>query len=219
MKTDKAIMQDYMIFNKQNKIIIAKQYDSTKIANNTEIINCDSKLLEHLDMGKWLNDEDKNDKLIIGLDDVSLEEIFEKMKSQTTFVKAGGGIVENEFGELLFMYRNGHFDLPKGHWEEGETIIQTAKREVLEECGMKNLQVGEFLACSLHSYTMHRRRELKQTHWYKMFCSKEETLKPQTEEGITFLRWINPMQVNDVLKQSYPNIQHLFSNIDLIQEK
>lgn len=48
--------------------------------------------------------------------------------------KSCGCIVINDKEEVLLIHHNaGHWDLPKGHVEEGETEIQTAKREVKEE--------------------------------------------------------------------------------------
>lgn len=48
--------------------------------------------------------------------------------------KSCGCIVMNEKNEILLVHHNaGHWDLPKGHVEEGETEEQTAKREVKEE--------------------------------------------------------------------------------------
>ncbi|MBO5844060.1 MAG: NUDIX domain-containing protein, partial [Bacteroidales bacterium] len=48
-------------------------------------------------------------------------------------VPAAGGLVQNEKGEYLFIFRNNHLDLPKGHKEEGENLEVTAVREVEEE--------------------------------------------------------------------------------------
>lgn len=48
--------------------------------------------------------------------------------------KSCGCIVMNEKNEILLVHHNaGHWDLPKGHVEEGETEEETAKREVKEE--------------------------------------------------------------------------------------
>ena len=35
---------------------------------------------------------------------------------------AGGGIVTNELGELLMIFRRGKWDLPKGKLDKGESI-------------------------------------------------------------------------------------------------
>lgn len=40
---------------------------------------------------------------------------------------------------LLLHYPGGHFDFPKGHIEKGETEIQAAKRELMEETGIKKV--------------------------------------------------------------------------------
>lgn len=48
--------------------------------------------------------------------------------------KSCGAIVLNKNNEVLLVHHNkGHWDLPKGHVEEGETEEQTAIREVKEE--------------------------------------------------------------------------------------
>ena len=60
-------------------------------------------------------------------------------------VKAAGGLVLNENKELLFIFRRGKWDLPKGKLDEGETIEQCAIREVAEETGVKNISLNKEL--------------------------------------------------------------------------
>jgi 8-oxo-dGTP pyrophosphatase MutT (NUDIX family) len=65
---------------------------------------------------------------------------------------AGGGIVTNELGELLMIFRRGKWDLPKGKLDEGESIEDCAIREVEEETGVKNLKLGAKLLVTEHEY-------------------------------------------------------------------
>ena len=58
-----------------------------------------------------------------------IENLFSLYKIQT----AAGGLVFNPKGEILAMQRRGFWDLPKGKMEKGESIQQTAVREVQEE--------------------------------------------------------------------------------------
>ena len=71
------------------------------------------------------------------------------------FITAGGGLVQNGFGEYLLIFRNGKWDLPKGKQERGEKIYETALREVQEECGLDSLMLGRFIACTWHSYWLY----------------------------------------------------------------
>ena len=41
---------------------------------------------------------------------------------------------------LLLHYAEGHWDLPKGHVEKGESEEQTARREIMEETGITQLE-------------------------------------------------------------------------------
>lgn len=44
---------------------------------------------------------------------------------------------------LLLHYQSGHWDFPKGHIEEGEREEETARREVAEETGIKDIRIIE----------------------------------------------------------------------------
>ena len=71
------------------------------------------------------------------------KEILKKVKEKIPVCKAGGGLVYNKKGEVLFIYRNGKWDLPKGGREKGEEIELTAIREVEEETGVSRLKIKE----------------------------------------------------------------------------
>ena len=51
-------------------------------------------------------------------------------------ITAAGGKVINPKGEILFIFRNNKWDLPKGKAEDNESIADTAIREVKEEVGI-----------------------------------------------------------------------------------
>ena len=54
--------------------------------------------------------------------------------------ESAGGVVLNKKGEVLIVNQYGNsWSLPKGHIEEGEEILEAAKREIYEESGIKNL--------------------------------------------------------------------------------
>lgn len=49
---------------------------------------------------------------------------------------SAGAIVLERNQILLVQSRSGHWGLPKGHWEMGESLAAAAGREVLEETGL-----------------------------------------------------------------------------------
>ena len=49
----------------------------------------------------------------------------------------------NEIKYLLLNYAHGHWDFPKGHIDPGELEIDTVRREVREETGIMDLELGE----------------------------------------------------------------------------
>lgn len=137
------------------------------------------------------------------------EATYRNFASQFAEVVAAGGVVKNEKSKLLMIHRNGRWDLPKGHWEEGETIEECAVREVEEETGVGQIALKTKICETLHAYSMRGRWELKTTHWYAMESNDTSELKPQTEEGIEKAKWCKREKLAKKLKDSFPTIQHV----------
>ena len=89
-------------------------------------------------------------------------------------IDAGGGVVLNEAGAVLMIYRRGKWDLPKGKRDEGEDIADCALREVSEETGLKKLKLAEKICDTYHIYSQNKQNLLKRTTWYKMEGTAEE---------------------------------------------
>ena len=138
------------------------------------------------------------------------KEILRTLKAKMPVHKAGGGLVYNDNNEVLFIFRNGKWDLPKGGIEKDEDITDTAVREVEEETGVRNLRITGKLPKTYHVFKRGGKYKLKITHWFEMRTSYNGTLIPQGDEGIEKAVWLNPDEVKDALKSSYENIKLLF---------
>ena len=124
-------------------------------------------------------------------------------------VIAGGGKVYNDKGDVLFIYRNDKWDLPKGKAEQNETIEDTAIREVEEETGVANLKIVKPIDTTYHIFKRSGRYKIKITYWFEMKTDFEGALIPQENEGITKVAWLNTHQVKEALGNSYANIKGL----------
>lgn len=133
--------------------------------------------------------------------------VWRRFRKQYKLVLAGGGIVRNKKEKILFIYRNGRWDLPKGKAEEGELIEETALREVKEECGLQDLHLKDHIIDTYHTYDLKGSRKLKKTSWYSMY-SEDKDLIPQTEEGITKIKWVKPEKdkMEKIYNNTYPSI-------------
>jgi 8-oxo-dGTP pyrophosphatase MutT (NUDIX family) len=138
------------------------------------------------------------------------KEILKKVKEKIPVTKAGGGLVYNANRDVLFIYRNGKWDLPKGGKEKGEEIDFAAMREVEEETGVTNLEIIEKLQKTYHIFKRNGKYKLKITHWFEMTTTFDGILLPQADEGIEKVAWLNPEQVKEALQNSYENIKLLF---------
>lgn len=137
--------------------------------------------------------------------ELSKELFFKNFK----IISAAGGLVLNPKKELLFIYRNNSWDLPKGCIEKGESIETAAIREVEEECGIFNLKLIKPLTTTYHIYNRNG-ITLKETHWFLMTSDYNKELVPQIEEGITEVIFKNKKAVNEALKNSYANIKLVY---------
>lgn len=136
--------------------------------------------------------------------------ILKKVKEKIPVCKAGGGLVYNKAGDVLFIFRNGKWDLPKGGIEKGEAIEDTAIREVEEETGVTNLKIAHKLQKTYHVFKRGGKYKLKVTHWYEMRTDFTGTPKPQANEGIEKVAWLGSEEIKEALKNSYENIKLLF---------
>ncbi|WP_412476140.1 NUDIX hydrolase [Flavobacterium sp. TBRC 19031] len=143
--------------------------------------------------------------------------ILKKVKEKIPVCKAGGGLVYNKAGDVLFIFRNGKWDLPKGGIEKGEEIEDTAIREVEEETGVKNLKITHKLQKTYHVFKRGGKYKLKVTHWYEMRTDFTGTPKPQVNEGIEKVAWLSPAEIKEALKNSYENIKLLFQEEELLR--
>lgn len=139
-----------------------------------------------------------------------LRKAWEDFQTHFKVVRAAGGLVVNDHGESLFIYRGNRWDLPKGRIEKNESIKSTAVREVEEECGITGLILKDFLLTTYHIFTQNDTDKLKETHWFLMHSNYQGSLTPQVEEGITIAEFKNEKETKEALKNTYANIHLVF---------
>lgn len=129
-----------------------------------------------------------------------------------TIIQAAGGLVKNEKGEILMIFRRGKWDLPKGKLEKGEDLETCAKREVEEETGLKKVVVQRFLITTYHTYNDFGKHILKESHWYLMNAFSNQKTAPQTEEDIFEITWVNQEAIREKLRNTFPSIKDVITS-------
>lgn len=142
--------------------------------------------------------EDESGKALVK----GLEELYEP-------IDAGGGVVFNEEGNILMIFRRGKWDLPKGKRDDGEKIDECALREVSEETGLHKLELGKKITETYHIYSQYQKNLLKHTTWYVMHGSTAEKLQPQIEENILEARWVSKNELPSILRKSFEAIKEV----------
>ena len=133
---------------------------------------------------------------------------FRRFASRFVAVEAAGGIVENELGEMLLIYRRERWDLPKGHIDAGEDALSAAIREIAEETGVVGLNFVAQIGNTLHAYNVYGNWELKLTHWFAFSCHSSSTT-PQTDEDIVLAVWADREKTVECMTNSYPTIREI----------
>lgn len=138
-----------------------------------------------------------------------LRRLLQYVKERYIFVKAAGGLVHDDKGRKLLMLRNERYDLPKGKVEPGETLAQAALRETNEETGLSGLSLGKLRLKTYHIYNLYGGWHFKQTTWYDMYHSGEQTMVPQQEEGISQVEWVDEELWRQRLMGSYSTMRYI----------
>ena len=141
-----------------------------------------------------------------------LERLKKLFFSQFEFIEAAGGVVENTAKEILFIFRRGKWDLPKGKLEADESIAACAEREIEEETGIKNLILQQHLTDTYHVYEAFGKRILKKSYWFYFKINNAQTPIAQTEEDITAVKWIKATNVDIPLAESYETISEVIQS-------
>lgn len=129
---------------------------------------------------------------------------IEYLKSKFNIVEAAGGIVEKN-NRLLWIFRRGVWDLPKGKLDPGEKRKTAAIREVEEETAVK-VALKEKICATWHTYIRNKKFVLKRTHWYAMDCLDDSKMTPQIDEDIERVEWLNEQNSNMASNETFASI-------------
>ncbi|GLX69178.1 NUDIX hydrolase [Paenibacillus glycanilyticus] len=110
---------------------------------------------------------------------------------------SAGGVVyrRNEAGLLqiqLIQDRYGKVSLPKGKMEPGETVEQTALREIAEETGMIGVIAKPIDQIKYQYHDAHKGTVNKEVHYY-LVEAVGGSLQAQVEE-IRGVEWFDPLE-------------------------
>lgn len=122
-------------------------------------------------------------------------------------ISAGGVVYRNEGGRMqiqLITDRYGKISFPKGKREPGETVEQTALREILEETGIIG-RIDKLIDIIAYTYNHPKHGSVaKEVHYYLVEW-KSGALRPQLEE-IRGVSWYEPQEAwRQQLKSGYDN--------------
>jgi 8-oxo-dGTP pyrophosphatase MutT (NUDIX family) len=197
--------QKYNIFCDKRCLTLISGNGHSYLNSGHRVKNCKTEEEFYLFLSEWLKKQITNDLCLYFNVDIR---VIKKLISQKyPEVKAAGGVVLNANNEVLFIFRSGVWDLPKGHVEAGESFEETALREVEEETGLGAIHLLKELTTTRHFYLLKGKWEIKMTKWFLMQSNDKGVLTPQISEGIEKAEWISKSQLDQVLKNSFRSVQ------------
>jgi 8-oxo-dGTP diphosphatase len=110
--------------------------------------------------------------------------------------------VEGRLHVLLIKDPYEKWGLPKGHTEAGEALHETALREVAEETGLSDLELGPELSTIEWSFRSGDTQVHKQATFFLMFSERGVPV-PERREGISEVAWVPLESAHERI--SYPN--------------
>ena len=191
----------YKIFVNDKPIVLTSKVEQEKGFKNY--------LLHSVDLNKVVRELNTTSLKEVRLIEKDEDKLLKKFLKKLPNVIAGGGKAYNKNGDILFIYRNDKWDLPKGKAEKNETIETTAIREVEEETGVSGLEIVKPIETTYHIFKRNGSNKIKITYWFEMKTSYQGILEPQEDEGITKVAWLNATEALQALENSYANIKLL----------
>lgn len=102
---------------------------------------------------------------------------------------------------VLLQDLKARWSIPKGHVESGETLEQTAIREVGEETGLKSLKILGKLD-KIHFFYRMNNKLIFMTNFVYLIESTNynEQLETEDSEGIVDVQWFEAEQAYDIVE-------------------
>jgi len=204
---------DVSIYFEKRRIVLTESVESLFFDNNGLFIRYESlqdlsKILEFFQSTIQVQDV-----FISGRD---IPVMIDEFACMFRFIEASGGLVQNKRGDLLFIFRRNHWDLPKGKLEPNESVESAALREVSEETGISNIILGDRISDTFHTYRVGNATVLKKTNWFMMHYDGAESLIPQLSEDITLAKWIPKDQLIEVFDNTYDTIREVLARAGVV---
>ncbi len=114
---------------------------------------------------------------------------------------AGGVLVDKENNKALLIYKEkiDEWLLPKGRMEKGETIEQTAEREIFEETGYKN-KFEKLLSVQVRP-DINDPNKTKVIFWFACVLTDKEKTENTQDVGENFTgKWVSLSEALQLLK-------------------
>lgn len=205
----------YKVFFNGSTIHVGSEMNKSLNNNISQMVDSESYELVNQIIGEVELAENPSDFYVRISDNISGWQHF---KNHFVEIPAAGGLVRNASGALLFIKRLGVWDLPKGKIEKKETPEFAALREVEEECGLTNLQIEQQVDSTFHIYRSPyliapKNLVLKETKWFLMTYSGDETPVPQLEEDIEEVVWLENKDFDKVYSNTYLSLVELLKNL------
>lgn len=134
---------------------------------------------------------------------------------------AGGLVVKKTADKWLLLVikdTNDSWTFPKGLIEKNEKALDAAQREISEETGLSNLFFLTRLSPILYWYRRGGQPIKKSVKYFLFEYTGNEVLKPQTEEGISEIKWIPLMDTLDIIGYKKTNEKLIFEAVNYLKQ-
>jgi 8-oxo-dGTP pyrophosphatase MutT (NUDIX family) len=210
MKNYNYVCEMKTVFLSEGRITFDEIYGSHR--SNEDNVRIISQAATEVDeLVEIIDEEHSGDLLYLS---ENPEQAWKEFTDYFVLIEAAGGVVKNDEGGYLVIFRKGKWDLPKGKVEYDENPDDAAIREVMEECGIISPEIIKEIETTFHVYHEKNKRILKKTHWYLMAVEGPQILHPEAGEDITDAQWMTEKEISEkVIPVTYPLIKQVMSKV------
>ena len=133
----------------------------------------------------------------------------QRPKTNSKYEHSAGGVIfrkQNDKVEILLLKdKNDVWSFPKGLIEDGEKLVDTAKREISEEVGLTNLVLVDALDSIGYFYRFENNLIRKKVDFFLFRYDGNKTPQPLFEEGISDVGWFDPNEALSLIGYAKTN--------------
>lgn len=143
------------------------------------------------------------------------ETLFNDFLSLFDITKSVGGLITNDYDEVLLVKRWHKWDLPKAEFDESKDIAKNIIDSLNAECGLYNLRIEEILDSTYYMFNLNNERILKKVSWCKIHQTGPD-INSSDENSDFKTKWVSIKDLHEYLPNAFDQVAEVINSSGIL---